>query len=112
MNNEKLNNKINIGEGKPMLQDLLLHVIPQFAVCWKEIGMKLELKDYDMENINLDNAYHPYRTTQCFKCVLEQWLKEISTPTWGKLDDAIKGKLSNTVGSDQVKVTVINIIHK
>ena len=99
LNNEKLN-KINIGEDKPMLRDLLFHVIPQYAARWKEIGMELELKDYHMKNIDLDNQYHPHRTTQCFRCVLEQWLRETSSPTWGKLDDAIKGKLLKTVGSD------------
>ena len=73
-----------------MLKDLL-PIIPQYAAHWREIGIELELKDYHLDNIDLDNAYHPYRTVQCFRCVLEQWLKEISSPTWGKLDDAIKG---------------------
>ena len=78
------------GKDIPVLKDLLL-IIPQYAAYWREIGKELELKHYHLEIIDLDNAYHPYRTTQCFRCVLEQWLKEISSPTWGKLDDAIKG---------------------
>ena len=82
-----------IGEDKPVLQDLL-RIAPQYAARWREIGIELQLKDYDLDNIDLDNAYHPYRTVQCFRCVLEQWLKEISSPNWGKLDDAIKGELS------------------
>ena len=76
-----------------MLTDLL-PIIPKYAARWKEIGIKLQLKDYDLDNIDLDNAYHPHRTVQCFKCLLEQWLKEISSPTWGKLYDAIEGELS------------------
>ena len=78
------------GEDIPVLKDLLL-IIPEYAAYWRGIGTELELKDYHLDNIDLDNAYHPYRTTQCFRCVLEQWLKEISSPTWGKLDDAIQG---------------------
>ena len=86
-----LNNYVSrAGEDQPVLTDLL-PIIPKYAARWREIGTELELKSYDLDNIDLDNAYHPYRTVQCFRCVLEQWLKEISSPTWCKLDDAIKG---------------------
>ena len=100
------------GEEKPALTDLL-PIIPKYAARWREIGKELELKHYHLEIIDLDNAYHPYRTTQCFRCVLEQWLKEISSPTWGKLDDAIQGiillssYIANTVGSG-LRGTVVN----
>ena len=77
-------------EDIPVLKDLL-PIIPQYAARWREIGTELQLKQYHLDNIDLDNAYHPCRTVQCFRCLLEQWLKEISSPTWGKLDDAIQG---------------------
>ena len=100
----------SLGEDKPTIIDLNRHVIRQYAARWQKIGIALELKDYDIDIISLNNAYHPERTTKCFECVLAQWLKEISSPTWGKLDDAIKGKLSkvpNTIGSD-LRGTIIN----
>ena len=94
-----------------MLKDLL-PIIPRYAAYWREIGIKLQLKQYHLDNIDLDNAYHPYRTVQCFRCLLEQWLKEISSPTWGKLYHAIKGELSKVLRLHDSKVFTCVITFK
>ena len=61
------------------------------------------LNDYDIANISENNARHPRRVEVCCTAVLEQWLREIPSPTWGKLDDAVKKiKLpTNPVSTDK-----------
>lgn len=38
----------------------------------------------------MDHAYHPYRSVSCCREVFREWLQQISLPTWGKLEDAVK----------------------
>lgn len=38
----------------------------------------------------MDHAYHPEASVASCRRMLEHWLQEISHPTWGKLEDAIK----------------------
>ena len=79
------------GDDKPRLPDLLTCIIEQYAVHWKELGLKLGLKEYQLANISEDNANRKSRQAEvCCREMLKEWLQEISTPTWGKLDDAIK----------------------
>ena len=63
----------------------------QYAIHWEELGRQLGLKDYQLANISENNiTLRSRRVETCCRDVLEQWLKEISSPTWGKLDDVIK----------------------
>ena len=79
-----------IGEEKPVLGDLLLNVVDQYAAWWRELGLKLGLKDYEIENITMNNDVRQYRQVQsCCRQMLELWLQKLSQPTWGKLEDAI-----------------------
>ena len=66
----------------------------QFAIFWKEIGEMLKLEAYELKIIEMDNAYHPHKTKQCFRVMLEEWLKQGYLPTWEKFCNAIKGELS------------------
>ena len=69
-----------------MLKDLLLKVINQYAANWEDLGKQLGVKDYDIANISRD---HPNRAVDACREMLRMWLRDIPSPTWGKLDDAI-----------------------
>jgi len=85
------NSFIVTGDDRPQLGDLLTNVVEQYAVHWEELGLKLGLKDYQLANISENNANRPSRRVEtCCRDMLEKWLREISSPTWGKLDDVIK----------------------
>ena len=85
------NGFIVTGDDRPQLGDLLTNVVEQYAVHWEELGLKLGLKDYQLANISENNANRQSRRVEtCCRDMLEKWLREISSPTWGKLDDVIK----------------------
>jgi len=42
-----------------------------------------------LATISASNAYNPNRIIDCCRKMLAQWLREIPSPSWGKLDDAI-----------------------
>ena len=86
-----LNGFINTGNDTPQLGDLLINIAEQYAVHWEELGRKLGLQDYQLNNISQNNVNRQSRRVEaCCREVLEEWLKEISSPTWGTLDDVIK----------------------
>ena len=72
------------------MRDLHSHIVRQYAVHWERLGLELGLKEYETDNISANNAHHQKRVEACCAVVLEQWLREIPSPTWAKLDDAIK----------------------
>ena len=69
--------------------DLYLSVVPRYAVHWERLGGVLGLEKHHLEIISQDNAYNPKRTEACCIAMLQKWLDDIPSPTWGKLDDAI-----------------------
>ena len=78
------------GDDKPSLGDLYSNVVYQYAAQWEQLGLGLGLQQHDIAYISKDNAHNPDRSVTCCRTVLEKWLQEISSPTWGKLDDVIK----------------------
>ena len=72
----------------PSLLDRIVH--KQYAVHWKELGLKLGLADHQINTISYNNRYNSNSAKDCCYAMLEQWLKEIPSPTWGKLNDAVK----------------------
>ena len=83
-------NFIVTGDDKPQWCDLLGSVVEQYAIHWKKIGLKLGLKDYQLANICENNGtFESGRVERCCRDMLERWLRQISLPTWGKLDDVI-----------------------
>ena len=97
---------MHIGDDKPRMEDMREHVVCQFAVRWKELGLELGLKDYNIDNIQENNARHHRQVEECCTAMLQQWLREIHSPSWGKLDDAIVKiyKLSDVSGMMDVPV--------
>ena len=87
--------------------DLLSNFVEQYAVYWKEVGRRLGLKDYQLDNISQNNVNRQSRRVEtCCREVLEKWLVEISSPTWGKLDDVIKSLTTAPVQTAGYKGTV------
>ena len=72
------------------MRDLNRHIVEQQAAQWEKLGLELGLKYYHIANISKDNEHNPNRSVTCCRAMLEQWLKEIPSPTWRKLYDAIK----------------------
>ena len=77
------------GDGAPSLRDLNIYIVEQHASKWEKLGLELGLSDYHIANISKDNEYNPNRSVNCCRAVLQRWLQEIPSPTWGKLDDAL-----------------------
>ena len=61
----------------------------QYAVHWKRLGLKLGLTNDRMETISYNNKHNPNRAQDCCTAMFEEWLKDVPSPTWGKLSDAI-----------------------
>ncbi|XP_065893263.1 uncharacterized protein [Dysidea avara] len=66
--------------------DLHRNVVSQYAVHWKAIGAELGLEHYHISNISED---HCNRTEDGCAEMLKRWLDDGTSPTWGRLDDAI-----------------------
>ena len=89
------------GDDTPNIRDLRSNFVRQHAAQWERLGLELGLKNYDITIISKNNAYNPSRVEDCCIAVLEQWLKEMPSPTWSKLDDAVKHiRLSSTTSHD------------
>ena len=86
-----LNGFIVTGDDTPQLSELLTNIVEQYAVHWEEVGRKLGLKDYQLDNIAENNSNRQSRRVEtCCKNVFQKWLQKDTSPTWGKLDDIIK----------------------
>ena len=72
------------------MKDLYSNVVEQYAKDWKRLGLELGLEDYEVDIISANNEYHSNKVVVCSIAILERWLRVASSPTWGKLDDAIK----------------------
>ena len=72
------------------MSDLYAKVIrKQFAIHWKRLGLKLGLTNDLMEIISYNNIHNPNRAQDCCTAMFVEWLKDVPSPTWGKLSDAI-----------------------
>ena len=91
---------IATGTDIPQLSELLTNILEQYAVHWEELGRKLGLKEYQLVNISENNVtLRSRRVETCCRDVLEKWLREITSPTWGKLDDVIKSFTTASVST-------------
>ena len=72
------------------MPDLRTYIIEQQAANWEKLGLKLGLEQHLINMFSKDNSHNPNRSADCCKAVLQRWLDDIPSPTWGKLNDAIK----------------------
>ena len=84
-------NVIVISDDKPDLSSLLGGIVHErYAIHWEILGLKLGLTDHHINTISHNNKHNPNRAKDCCTAMLKLWLKEVPSPTWGKLNDAIK----------------------
>ena len=95
------------GTDKPNLSELLLTIIYQHAAHWETLGALLGLKDYHIANISRD--YHNRSVDACRE-MLMMWLRVVPSPTWGKLDDAIKSIINASTSKARGMFNVANVI--
>ena len=80
-----------ISDDKPDFPSLLDRIIHgRYAIHWEKLGLKLGLADHVIDTISHNNKHNPNRVEDCCTTMLKQWLKEVPSPTWGKLNNAIK----------------------
>ena len=77
---------------KPDIRDLLLNVIHQHAAHWEILGELLGLEHYNIANISKD---HRNQAVDACREMLIMWLRVTPSPTWGKLDDAIRSMMTS-----------------
>ena len=65
------------------------------------------MKDYDIANLTKDN---PNRAVDACREMLMMWLKVIPSPTWGKLDDAIKSMMMVSMQTPRGKHITVSVI--
>ena len=71
----------------PKLKDLYQHVAPQYAADWKVVGTLLGLPCGELKAIE---AGYPTNVKWCCNQMLEKWLEEDPTASWGKLFTVIE----------------------
>ena len=69
---------------RPEMRDLGL-VLTEHNDIWKDIGLKLKLKEPVLGTIEADNS----KRRECFREVLHKWLRMDTHATWEKLELAI-----------------------
>ena len=78
--------------------ELNKHLI-KYCEMWKSIGYKLGLEDYVVSVIQCD---HPTQTVECFKEILQKWLKQDMRPTWSTLELAITNARREELGLENL----------
>ena len=71
------------------MRDLNRHIVEQQATQWERLGLELGLQEYHIANISKDNEHNPNRSVTCCRAMLQKWLDNDPSATWGKLYDAI-----------------------
>jgi len=67
----------------------------------------LRLNDYDIANISRD---YPNRAVDACREMLSMWLRTVPSPTWGKLDDAIKSLRNVSTPHSRCKFMTLTVI--
>ena len=91
----------------PTFKELSLNVIHQYAAHWEDLGALLELKPYKIANIARD---HHNQSVDACREMLMLWLQVDPSPTWGKLDAAIRS-LITTLASNLTGMYICQLQH-
>ena len=96
------------GDEVPNMEDLQTYFVRPHAAEWQRLALELGLKDYDIRDISKNYRCLP---EECCIAMLEQWLTETHSPTWRKLNDAVKNiKLSSTTSHDKEGNHTVSLI--
>jgi len=61
--------------------------VPYCADKWRELG---EALGFSPSQLNIINVDHPNSCEDRCKVILQKWLRQDTSATWGKLIDAVK----------------------
>ena len=73
------------GNDTPKAHDTNTCVVPHCATRWRELGEALGMDPHRLDIITVDN---PNSCEDRCKVMLQNWLKQDLSATWGKLVDA------------------------
>jgi len=76
-----------VGCDRPVLRDVLIHVIPNVANKWYELGLLLLEPKYENE-LNIIEADKDDTRTRCRK-MFSKWLNTDKLASWDKLIEAL-----------------------
>jgi len=91
------------GSERPTLKNLYLHVTPNYAAFWYDIGVYL---DFEQGRLDTIKANHPGDTSGCCKELWREWLKTTPNATWKNLFDVIS-YLDNSTSSSSVSIGML-----
>ena len=74
---------------KPEVSELHRHIVPKYAVRWRDLGVQLKIPGHHLDIIAVDNINHPSYNEQCCKAMLWKWLEITPNATWNMLQMAI-----------------------
>ena len=83
----------------PTLRDLNNYVTRKYAYKWKDVGVELGIKLYELNRIEKDN---PKDSRTCFQEMLHYWLKSSSHATWKMLEDALTNAIKQECIIDEI----------
>ena len=95
-----------LGDMKPKESDILRYIIPKFAAKWRDLGMLLEIPNYCLKTIAVNNTNHASYSEQCCKSMLQKWMEITPDFTWDKLQKCI-GHLPGLSCNDNSESTYI-----
>ena len=78
------------------MRDINAHVTRIYAEHWKLIGQNLKVQNLDIIEIN--HHSHPRRSQECFKRMIDAWLRIDPNATWEKLQNAINKAIEQEYG--------------
>ena len=78
-----------IDNKKPEISELHSHIVPKYAVRWKDLGIQLKIPEHNLDAIEVDNINHPSYCEQCCKKMLKKWMEITPDATWNTLQKAI-----------------------
>ena len=83
---------------EPSLKDLYEHITPRYAAYWKEIGILLGLTTGRLDIIGVD---YPLRVEDRCNQMLQYWLEQDPTASWGRLLTVIESLPVSSKVSDK-----------
>ena len=72
----------------------------KYCEMWKSVGLKLGLED---DVITVIQTNHPMQIKECFREVLQKWLKQDPAPTWSTLEFTITNACRERLGLDPLQ---------
>ena len=82
------------GSDTPTMGELNKYLI-KYCELWRSIGYKLGLED---DVLTVIQSNHPMQAVECFREVLQKWLKQDMRPTWSTLELAITNARRDELG--------------